>query len=232
MNSGRSKVLLVEDEHTLASIIADTLTDEGFIVSLAADGIEGLKQFSTILPDMVIADVMMPKMDGFEMARAIRSRSKSTPILFLTARSSILDLEEGFSLGCNDYLRKPFQMRELVLRVKALTRRNGSDSSNGERFTIGKYQFNATTQRLSLDCSQGVELSYMENQLLKRLCSSPNEVLPIQNIIAELWPEDSFYTRNSLHGFIHKLRKHLSADSRVQILNMRGVGYKLTVDTN
>lgn len=224
----RPKVLLVEDERTLAGIIADTLEDEGFKVVLASDGVEGLKRFNMDNPDLVIADVMLPRMDGFEMARTIRNRSEIVPILFLTARSSLNDVVEGFELGGNDYLRKPFQMKELVLRAKVLAKKVMGESCNTGRHVIGKYVFNSTTQILSAGDSEH-SLSYMESQILKRLCAMQNEVLPVQTIIAELWLEDSYYSRNSLHGFIHKLRKYLAADSRVKILNVRGIGYKLTV---
>ena len=224
----KKKVLLVEDEVTISTIISDTLEEEGFHVISAFDGSEGYEKFLAEAPDVIVADIMMPKIDGFELVKAIRKRSKSIPVLFLTARSSLDDLVKGFELGGNDYLKKPFQMKEFVMRVKSLASRNSDDPSVADIYIIGKYIFNASTQQLQ--CNQkNTDLSYMENQILKRLCEKQNEVIAAQDIIGELWDEDNFYSRNSLHGFIHKLRRALSFDSAIRVLNVRGIGYKLIV---
>lgn len=227
MKGNKTKVLLVEDEKTLAMIIKDTLEIEGFDIKCAENGSEGLKFYHSFAPDVMIADVMMPEMDGFEMVKRIRKENKSLPILFLTARSSIEDLVQGFNLGGNDYLRKPFKMLELVVRVKALTNRITSENQENEQdLRIGDCFFNSNSQVLI--CRGTVlELSYMESQILKRLCVNLNKIVEINDILNDLWNDDSFYNRNSLHVFICKLRKKLSCDERIQILNIRGIGYKI-----
>lgn len=214
MNKYKPKVLLVEDE--------------GFELTQASNGIEGMNSFYAHKPDIIIADVMMPGMDGFEMVKKMRSSDRSTPILFLTARSSFDDLVFGFNLGANDYLKKPFKMLELVVRIKALVNRVMPSDASDEIFEIGDYVLNATTQMLTyLDKAQ--ELSYLESEILKRLCIHKNNVVEITNILNDLWNDVSYYNRNSLHIFIHKLRRKLSEDNRIKILNIRGIGYKLTL---
>lgn len=221
------KVLLVEDETTLSMIIKDTLSDEGYEVICASNGIEGVEHFIIHHPQIVIADVMMPEMDGFDMVKKIRQLDLSTPILFLTARSSIEDLVFGFNLGANDYLKKPFKMIELVMRIRALTNRIMSNQSDGSLFSIGEYGLNITSQTLSFK-NQNEELSYLETEILKRMCVNRNNIVEIKDILNELWNDDSYYNRNSLHVFIHKLRKKLSKDTSIKIINIRGIGYKLT----
>jgi DNA-binding response OmpR family regulator len=227
-DSKKPKVLLVEDETTLSMIIKDTLEDEGFELIHVPDGIKGYACFLSQKPDVVIADVMMPGMDGFEMVRKIRTVDKVTPVLFLTARSTLDDLVHGFNLGANDYLKKPFKMLELVMRIKALANRIMPANTNDEVFRIGEYRLNTTTQTLVHE-KQNQELSYLENEILKHLCINQNQVVEIKDILYNLWNDDSYYNRNSLHVFIYKLRKRLSMDSRIRILNIRSIGYKLIV---
>jgi DNA-binding response OmpR family regulator len=222
----RPKVLIVEDEKTLSSIIADTLEDEGFSILQAFDGNEGLKLFLGKRPDILIADVMMPKMDGFQMLNKIRDTDKTTPVLFLTARSSIEDLVSGFELGANDYLRKPFKMQELIVRVKALLNRAAINKTVRAVFNIGNYTFDPVSQTLALGENRE-ELSHLENELLNRLCMNINHVIDIQSLLLDLWNDDSPYNLNSLHGYMHKLRKLLQKDETVKIINERGIGYKL-----
>lgn len=222
------KVLLVEDEQTLAMIIKDTLTDEGFDIITAENGVEGLKLFAEIDPDILVADVMMPELDGFEMVNKIRQADKSTPILFLTARSAIKDVVDGFELGANDYLKKPFNMQELIVRIKALVGRvqMNSEKANEAEFVIGSYLFNSTTQILSF-AGDSDELSHRESELLKLLCINRNNVVETQSILLKLWGDDSFFNTKSLHVFITKLRHKLHKDENIKIVNVRAIGYKL-----
>ena len=227
-------VLLVEDEETLALIIKDTLEGQGFFIRLAKDGEEGLRQFFEEKPDVLVADVMMPRMDGFEMVRRIRRQDKQTPVLFLTARSATNDVVEGFELGGNDYLKKPFGMQELIVRIKALLGRASRYPASenhppATEFEIGRYRFNATTQRLSYLGSE-TELSHRESEILRRLCENRNEVTPMQDILIDLWGDDTFFNQRSLHVFITKLRHKLSRDERIRIVNVRGIGYKLIIN--
>src|SRR5574344_2473731 len=225
------KVLIVEDERTLSMIISDTLRDEGFDIIQAYDGYQGISSMRVHHPDVIVADVMMPNMDGFEMVRQIRKTDKLTPVLFLTARSSIDDLVAGFKLGANDYLKKPFKMQELIIRVKALVNRamRQEEISADKIYGIGGFQFNPTTQILNLNGNIKV-LSYMESEILRRLCTNIGNVVEIDSILNDLWHDNSLYNRNSLHVFIHKLRSMLKADKNVKILNLRGIGYKMIVE--
>ena len=227
-------VLLVEDEETLALIIKDTLEGQGFAIRLAENGEEGIEKFFGQKPDVVVADVMMPRMDGFEMVRRIRRQDKQTPVLFLTARSATNDVVEGFELGGNDYLKKPFGMQELIVRIKALLGRASRYPASenhppATEFEIGRYRFNATTQRLSYLGSE-TELSHRESEILRRLCENRNEVTPMQDILIDLWGNDTFFNQRSLHVFITKLRHKLSRDERIRIVNVRGIGYKLIIN--
>lgn len=227
----RIKVLLVEDEQTLAMIIKDTLEEGDFSIHLAFDGEEGLRMFFDIRPDVLIADVMMPKMDGFEMVHRIRQTDQRTPVLFLTARSAISDVVEGFELGANDYLKKPFGMQELIVRIKALLGRaiKFEEKKKESRFNIGHYLFDPVTQILSYN-GVNQELSHRESEILKRLCENQNQVMNMQSVLLDLWGDDSFFNSRSLHVFITKLRHKLSNDERIRIVNVRGIGYKLIVD--
>jgi DNA-binding response OmpR family regulator len=201
------KVLIVEDERTLSMIISDTLRDEGFDVVQAYDGNQGVSCLRVHRPDVIIADVMMPNMDGFEMVRQIRKSDKATPVLFLTARSSIDDLVTGFKIGANDYLKKPFKMQELIIRVKALVNRamQSEEIQADKTYEIGDFLFNPSAQTLNLNGNLK-ELSYMESEILKRLCTNIGNIVEIDGILFELWHDNTLYNRNSLHVFIHKLR--------------------------
>ena len=219
-------VLLVEDEKTLSMIIKETLEEQGFLIDTAFNGEEGLRMFYTAKPDVVVADVMMPRMDGFEMVRHLRQTDKQTPVLFLTARSAINDVVQGFELGANDYLKKPFGMQELIIRIKALLHKAFIEKESSTHFEIGNYQFNAVSQQLSYAGSVQ-ELSHRESEILRRLCENRNEVVSTQGILLELWGDDSFFNARSLHVFITKLRHKLSKDEGIRIVNVRGIGYKL-----
>lgn len=230
---GKISVLLVEDEQTLAMIIKDTLEGQDFVIHMARDGEEGLRLFFDLRPDVLVTDIMMPRMDGFEMVRRIRQTDKMTPILFLTARSAINDVVAGFELGANDYLKKPFGMQELIIRIKSLLGRAFSGIKvpveNTESFEIGNYCFNPCNQILSYSNSEQV-LSYRESEILKRVCENKNQVVNMQTILLELWGDDSFFNSRSLHVFITKIRHKLAKDERIRIVNIRGIGYKLIVN--
>ena len=192
-------ILLAEDERTLAMIIKDTLDGRGFHVTIAGDGEEALRLYAANKPDVLVADVMMPRLDGFELVRRIRKTDPFTPVIFLTARSAVNDVVHGFEMGANDYLKKPFGMQELIVRIKALLVPTGNRA----------------------------ELSYRESEILRRLCLRPSEVVTSQSLLLELWGDDSFFNNKSLHVFITKLRHRLGQDKRLRIVNVRGVGYKL-----
>lgn len=219
-------ILLVEDEVSLAMIVKDALEEEGYEVAIARDGLEGLEQCFREHPALIIADVMMPEVDGFEMVRRIRRMDKEVPVLFLSARSSVDDIVFGFGLGANDYLRKPFSLRELIARVKALTVKSLSEPVAVIYHELGLYTFYPSTQTLQIG-GEEIELSFRESEFLRLLCESGTLPVDTKDILLQLWGNDSFYNTRSLHVFITKLRHKLEKDPRIKILNVRGIGYKL-----
>lgn len=223
-----NKILFVEDEQDLTLIVADTLRGQGYEVVTAADGIAGLEAFRSEGADVVVADVMMPKMDGFSMAREIRKLSPTVPLLFLTAKSTIDDVEEGFEIGANDYLKKPFELRELIVRIKALLRRYNNDRVEDVKYTIGRYIFNLTAQTLSFE-ELSTELSHFEAKILERLAANIGKTVDASELMMAVWQRDEPSNRNSLHGYIHKLRRALRRDPSISIINQRGFGYMLTI---
>lgn len=224
----KNKVLFVEDEADLTRIVADTLRGIGYEVATASNGAEGLEKFKSDGADIIIADVMMPRMDGFTMAKEIRKHSPTVPLLFLTAKNTIDDVEEGFESGANDYLKKPFELRELIVRIKSLLRRYGASRAENIRYVIGAYTFNVTTQKLSR-CGKSVELSHFESKILERLASNVGQTIDASELMIALWQRDDPSNRNSLHGYIHKLRRLLRHDPSISIINQRGFGYMLTI---
>ena len=223
-----NKILFVEDEEDLTLIVADTLRGQGYEVITAADGVAGLDRFNSEGADVVVADVMMPKMDGFSMAKEIRKLSLTVPLLFLTAKSTIDDVEEGFEIGANDYLKKPFELRELIVRIKALLRRYDTNRGEDIKLSIGQYIFNVTTQTLFLE-GRGVELSHFEAKILERLATNIGKTVDASDLMIAVWQRDEPSNRNSLHGYIHKLRRTLRQDPSISIINQRGFGYMLTI---
>ena len=225
----RLKILVVDDESRMRKLVRDFLVKSNFEVLEAGDGEEALDIFYKDKDiALIILDVMMPKMDGFEMVRRIRQTDKQTPVLFLTARSAINDVVEGFELGANDYLKKPFGMQELIIRIKALMGKAFSftEQKPSSRFEIGSYLFDPVAQTL-LRAGERQELSHRESEILKRLCENRNQVVNTQDVLLDLWGDDSFFNSRSLHVFITKLRHKLSQDEQIRIVNVRGIGYKL-----
>ena len=227
------KILLVEDENTLVQIVSETLRSKGFAVETAYDGIKGLKRFFEVHPDVLIADVMMPRLDGFEMVRRIRKTDDRTPVLFLTAKSTPDDVVTGFELGANDYLKKPFAIQELIVRIKALmgkaymTKRQETEQSE---YQIGDYRFFPVTQTLEyIPDGTTISLSHRETEILRQLCRAEGEIVLMQNLLLDLWGDDDFFNARSLQVFITRLRRSLSKDPRIRIVNVRGYGYKLIV---
>ncbi len=220
------KVLLVEDEPALSMIIKDALESRDFIVNCAMNGNEGLEMFYKTNPDIVVADIMMPKLDGFGMTQLIRQSNKQIPILFLSAKSKTEDVVQGFEIGGNDYLKKPFGMEELIVRIKALLNRVQNEIPKNKIYHIGEYRFDPLLQSLTHPQKEEI-LSHREAAILEHLCSNQNNIVENKAVLLELWGDDSFFNTRSLHVFIVKLRKKLSLDSKIQIINIRGIGYKM-----
>lgn len=223
------QVLLAEDEIALAKIIKDSLESrKEFSITLAKNGNEALQLYKQFKPDILVLDVMMPQMDGFTLTRLIRNIDMKTPILFLTARSSTEDVVNGFQLGGNDYLKKPFDMEELIVRIQALLNRpvSVSEKKQPDVYFIGQYTFHVPHQTLQIG-DHTETLSHREAQILRMLCQKGNDVLHRTPVLLELWGDDTFFNARSMDVFITKLRKKLKADPTVQIVNLRGIGYKL-----
>ncbi|MFC4267458.1 response regulator transcription factor [Polaribacter marinivivus] len=219
------KVLLAEDEASLGMIVKESLETRDFLVFLAEDGEQAVEIYKKEQPDILVLDVMMPKKDGFSVAEDIRKENKRIPIIFLTAKSQTSDVLEGFHKGGNDYLKKPFSMEELIVRIKALLDRI-EIKSNVDHITIGKYVFNLTKQTLEID-NNLEQLTHREAELLFYLFEKKNEILDRSFILNKLWGNDDFFNARSMDVFISKLRKKLKKDETIQILNVRGFGYKL-----
>lgn len=224
----KTKILFVEDERDLSLIVCDTLRQQGYDVVAAFDGIEGLARYKTDGADLIVADVMMPRLDGFAMAREIRRRSHSVPIIFLTAKSAIDDVEQGFDIGANDYLKKPFELRELLIRIKALLRNKADARSDNKMYGIGNYIFDVTNQALVFNGEQHA-LSNIEARILEKLVDNIGKTVDASDLMIYVWGRDDASNRNSLHGYIHKLRRALSNDQGISIINQRGFGYMLAV---
>jgi two-component system, OmpR family, response regulator VicR len=224
-----AKVLLVEDELLLGRIVTESLSGRGFDMFHAPNIAEARRLLDTHDFDILLLDVMLQGDDGFAFATALRQTGFQMPIIFLTAKNQTTDVVRGFEAGGDDYLRKPFSMEELIVRIKAQLRRNPAPVTDAVTiYTMGTYAFDPVRQVLSHPLST-VQLSHREAELLKRLCQHQNQVMPRRETLLELWGDDSSFNARSMDVFISKLRRYLVADDRVQILNVRGIGYKLVM---
>jgi DNA-binding response OmpR family regulator len=220
-------LLLLEDELPLAKILRESLEKRGFTVTHAPDGRQGLEVFRQQAFDVCVVDVMMPHLDGLSFVREIRKGNPQIPVLFLTAKSQPQDVVQGFAVGGNDYLKKPFSLEELVVRLQELLRRQGPIDTLPDHFTLGRYTFSPQKQELWLAGQLHAKLSHRENELLLLLVQHKNQVLERKASLFQLWGDDSFFQARTMDVFITKLRKHLRQDPTVEILNIRGIGYKL-----
>lgn len=225
-------ILLVEDDINLGFVVQDILKSEGFRVHLCKDGKEGLMQFNKESYDLCLLDVMMPKKDGFSLAEDIRKIDGDIPIIFLTAREMTEDKIKGLRIGADDYITKPFSAEELILRMKAVLKRNPKfkeESREKNTLTIGLFAFNAANFELTID-SKRIKLTKKEADLLKILAAHMGQVIEREIIANMVWGDDSYFVGRSMDVFITKLRKHLSDDSRIAITNVHGVGFRLEVN--
>ncbi len=223
-------ILLAEDDLNLGFVISDQLRAEGYHVSLTTDGVEALRRFNEQSYHLCIFDVMMPKKDGFTLARDIRQINSDVPILFLTAKSMTEDKIEGFNAGGDDYLTKPFSVEELNLRIKSLLKRVNIRTEIPEEKVFNLSQFIFDTENLTLTLGGDVQsLTKKEAQILKILYKFKNQVLPREVILNTVWGQDDYFVGRSLDVFITKLRKYLKEDETIQILNIHGVGFKLEI---
>ncbi len=219
------KIVLAEDETALGTIIKESLETRNFKVFFCENGEEAFKAYRNEKPDLLVLDVMMPKKDGFTLAKEIRQENKQIPIIFLTAKSQTKDVIEGFGHGGNDYLKKPFSMEELIVRIHALLDRTKLQQSH-DQIAIGQFNFNYTKQLLVHGKMEQL-LTHREAELLFHLAQKRNEILDRSHILKKIWGDDDFFNARSMDVFISKLRKKLRRDANIQIVNIRGYGYKL-----
>ena len=222
----KTTILLAEDEPALGQIIKESLETRNFNVLLCENGEKALETYQTKALELLVLDVMMPKKDGFTLAREIRAIDDTIPIIFLTAKSQTQDVVEGFSIGGNDYLKKPFSMEELIVRINNLLNRTKVQKTS-ELLKLGDYIFDFPKQTLQYNNEDNIQLTHRESHLLFHLVKNKNEVLDRSIILNKLWGSDDFFNARSMDVFITKLRKKLNKDNSIQILNVRGFGYKL-----
>ncbi len=219
-------ILLAEDEPALGQIIKESLETRGFNVLLCENGEQAYTTYTTEKPSLLVLDVMMPKKDGFTLAKEIRMEDDTIPIIFLTAKSQTQDVVEGFTIGGNDYLKKPFSIEELIVRINNLLNRSQLQK-NSEILKIGGFHFDFPKQTLQFHDDEKTQLTHREAHLLFHLIKNKNEVLDRSLILNKLWGTDDFFAGRSMDVFITKLRKKLKQDESIQIINVRGFGYKL-----
>ena len=226
----KTKVLYVEDETFLGKIVKESLESRGFQVFMETDGNSAVGGFKQHQPDVCVLDVMLPNKDGFTVADEIRGLSEEVPIIFLTAKTQTEDVVKGFKMGGNDYIRKPFSMEELIVRIQNLLRlrQDGPKKINSESVRMGKYNFQINRQVLSND-KEHRKLSFRESELLKLLYESREKVIDRKDILNLLWGNDSFFNSRNLDVYITKLRSYLKDDPSLEIITIKGIGYRFVV---
>lgn len=225
------KVLLVEDEPVIAQVVRDTLELRGFEAIIASNGVEGWSMFMSERPDICLLDIMLPRKDGYTLLKDIRLVDELVPVIFLTARDHTEDVLKGFELGADDYIRKPFSIEELIVRLKAVSRRHQltANADNLLKYrTVGTFRFDQEQMTLSRNGSVS-QLSRREADLLALLAAQQNDLVDRRMALMKLWGEDSIFTARSMDVYITRLRKFLSADEHIEIQNVRGKGYRLLV---
>jgi two-component system, OmpR family, response regulator len=225
----KTKILLVEDDQNLGTILKEYLELKGFIVTREGDGEKGFKRFFSEKFDLCILDVMMPRKDGFTLAKEIRQNDTITPLIFLTAKSLQTDKLEGLRLGGDDYITKPFSSEELLLRINNIIRRvnpSTDQDKNADSFQLGKYHFDYNKRTLCIS-NQVLKLTTREAELLKLLSENANKIVYRSDALKQIWKEDNYFTARSMDVFIVKLRRYLSRDKSVEIVNVHGTGFKL-----
>lgn len=227
MTDEKVKILLCEDDENLGMLLREYLITKGYDADLQPDGEAGYKAFSRNKYDLCVLDVMMPKKDGFALATDIRSMNTEVPIIFLTAKSMKEDILQGFKLGADDYLSKPFSMEELLYRIESILRRvKGKKAKDVINYTLGGFSFDAQKQLLTFG-NETKKLTTKESELLNLLAANANNILERNFALKTIWVDDNYFNARSMDVYITKLRKLLKLDPNVAIINIHGKGYKL-----
>jgi DNA-binding response OmpR family regulator len=225
----KAKVLYVEDEVFLAKIVSETLQGRGYDVVLESDGGKAVKQFNEVKPDVCVLDIKLPNKDGFSIADEIREKDTQVPIIFLSAKSQTNDVVNGFKLGANDYIRKPFSIEELIVRIENVLKNKIETQADQEEVSFGKYVFNSKRQTL-ISPDEQRKLSYRESELLRLLYENREKIVERSEILTLLWGSDSFFNSRNLDVYITKLRNYLKSDPSVEIITIKGIGYRFVVE--
>lgn len=223
------KILYIEDELFLAKIVKETLESRGFEVTLETDGNTVIAAFEKEQPDICVLDIMLPNRNGFELAEEIRNINEDVPIIFLTAKTQTEDVLKGFKTGANDYMRKPFSIEELIVRIENLLRiKKPVSNIITENISIGKYSFQTIKQTLTLN-KEEKKLSYRESELLKYLYQNKDKIIDRRDLLNYIWGNDSFFNSRNLDVYITKLRNYLKDDPALEIITIKGIGYRFIV---
>ena len=231
MENKEHKILLAEDDENLGMLLCEYLQAKGYDTDLTPNGEEAYNSFDAGKYDICLFDVMMPKKDGFTLAKEIRMINSDVPIIFLTAKTMKEDILQGFKVGADDYLSKPFSMEELLLRIEAILRRTSGNTVVQDVYMLGRYKFDTQKQQLIFDDNMDsvIKLTTKESELLKLLCTNANKVLERNLALKTIWVDDNYFNARSMDVYITKLRKHLKDDPSVEIINVHGKGYKLVI---
>jgi two-component system OmpR family response regulator len=228
------KIFMLEDDVNFGSVLKLYLEMHDFDVTWVDDGMKAVSSFREGCYDICILDVMLPHVDGFTVARDIRRINSAMPMIFLTAKTLKEDMLEGYRIGADDYIKKPFDSEVLIYKIKAILRRNngrGLAAGGQDRYTIGKFSFDYNRRIISdHTCTTSVKISPKEAELLRLLCLYRNSILPREHALRSIWGDDNYFTTRSMDVFIAKLRKYLKDDPSIEIMTVHGVGFKLTGD--
>jgi len=224
------KILYVEDEIFLGKIVFETLISRGFHVQMESDGNQVLNAFEKFVPDICVLDIMLPNKNGFELASEIRKKNQNVPIIFLTAKTQTDDVVKGFKLGANDYIRKPFSMEELIVRIESIFKLPAIDffPRKDAILNIGKFIFDPNNQLLTIS-NETLKLSFRETELLQYLFLSNHSIIQRKDLMNHIWGNDSFFNSRNLDVYITKLRGYLKNDPSIQIITIKGVGYRFVI---
>ena len=234
MITENKKILLVEDDPNFGTVLKDYLMMNDYDVILAKNGMEGFEKFKKDDYDLCILDVMMPYKDGFTLAKEIREKNKEVPIIFLTAKAMKEDVLKGYKIGADDYLNKPFDSEVLLMKIKAIIQRKSKETVSDSKqfdFVFGNFHLNAKLRYLTYKDQEPNKLSPKENDLLRLLALHKNDLMPRELALTKIWRDDNYFTSRSMDVYIAKLRKYLSADDEVEIINIHGEGFRLVVKT-